>query len=244
MQPGKIEYFVSKKMGRAIFDYKMLAPRDRVLIGVSGGKDSITLLRLLSKWREVAPFAFHIMAIHVDMGPSAEGWGPAPGETRKIMDYLEKHGFEYLVEPAKPAGDKVTKRGVCFWCAWRRRKALFEAAGRLGYNKIALAHHRDDIVETILLNLFFQGELSSMVPNQELFEGALRIIRPFAYVEERLLKKIASLNDYPDLRICPYGDSSKRALMKKLLRDMEKQYRGVKSNVFNSLRRIRKDYLP
>ncbi|MFH1202496.1 MAG: ATP-binding protein [Candidatus Omnitrophota bacterium] len=136
--------------------------------------------------------------------------------------------------------DEIT----CFWCAWNRRKTIFEAAGRLKCNKVVLGHHKDDIIQTILLNLFFQGEISAMNPRQELFDGKLTIIRPLAYVEEGEIVNFAKEMNFPLPHCrCPNSDTSKRTMMKKIIKDIEKINPDVKTNIFRSITRIKKDYL-
>lgn len=234
------EYFISKKMGKAIFDYRMITAKDNVLIGVSGGKDSLTLLRLLSRWRDAAPISFSILPIHVDMGPDPSG---PPYETEKIINYLKLEGYEYILEKAPVPANPSPRKSICFWCAWRRREALFNAAGRLGFNKIALAHHLDDIVETTLLNMFFTGEISTMSPDREMFGGKIHIIRPFAYVKEKELKRLAGKSNYPELSGCPHALHSKRAYIKDLIKKLEHECSYVKINIFRSMGRIKKGYL-
>jgi tRNA 2-thiocytidine biosynthesis protein TtcA len=157
------EYYISKRMGKAIMDYKMLAEGDKIAVAVSGGKDSLTLLRLLLDRRVFVPINYEVLALHIDMG-----------YPRSISAKLERYfkklkvGYKIIKSEALKKTDK--SRINCFWCSWNRRKELFFAADRFGCTKIALGHHMDDIIETVLLNLFFQGEISSMVPKQELFK--------------------------------------------------------------------------
>ncbi len=241
MKLSKPDYFLSKKMGKAIFDYSLIAPGDRILVGTSGGKDSLTLLRLLTRWRDVAPFPFHLMAIHVDMGSA---FPHLAGQTEPVVAWLESHGYKYMLEKPSTSDQPLGGKSTCFWCSWRRREALFRVCRTGGYNKIALAHHMDDIVETVLLNLFFLGEISTMSARREMFGGAVTIIRPFAYVEEHELVRVARLaGDYPELPECPYAERSKRVVMKEIIRKMERQCRAVKKNIYRSLTRIRGDYL-
>ena len=145
---------------------------------------------------------------------------------------------------------KILKKGKssakisCFWCSWNRRKALFETANRFGCTKVAFGHHRDDIIETTLLNLFFQGEISTMCPKQELFKGKIIIIRPLAYVEEYMIVKFARSAGLPDHNCkCPNSEISNRAKMGKLISEMKKTCPDVKKNIYRSLQRVKKDYL-
>jgi tRNA 2-thiocytidine biosynthesis protein TtcA len=132
----------------------------------------------------------------------------------------------------------------CFWCSWNRRKALFKTADRMGFKKVALGHHKDDIVETILLNLFFQGEISAMNPKQELFDGRIVIIRPLAYVEESMIKKFAVQEKLPlDKCICPNSVESHRTKISKIIKALEKTCPEIKTNIFKSVKRIKQDYL-
>ncbi|MBU2258325.1 MAG: tRNA 2-thiocytidine(32) synthetase TtcA, partial [Candidatus Omnitrophica bacterium] len=169
------EFYISKRMGRAIGDYDLIQDGDKIVVAVSGGKDSLSLLKILADRRSFVPVKYEIMAVHVDMG--------YPCHHPKILaEYFKKLGVEYHVEKIDILQGKSRKDISCFWCSWNRRKALFKAADRFNFNKVALGHHKDDIVETILMNMFFQGEISAMSPKQVLFDGKITIIRPLAYV--------------------------------------------------------------
>ncbi|MBN1913135.1 MAG: tRNA 2-thiocytidine(32) synthetase TtcA, partial [Candidatus Omnitrophica bacterium] len=174
------EFYISKRVGKAIMDYRMLEEGDRIAVAVSGGKDSLAMLRVLDDRRAFVPIKYEVVAVHVDLG--------YPRSCAKALErYFKKIGVEYHIEKCDEL-KKIKKKDIsCFWCAWNRRKALFEASDRLGCNKIALGHHKDDIIETILMNMFFNGEISAMCPKQELFHGKLTVIRPMAYVEEDLI---------------------------------------------------------
>ena len=179
------EFYISKRVGRAIIDYNMIDAGDKLLVAVSGGKDSLTLLKVLQDRQKFVPIKYDIIACHVDMGYPRSISG-------LVTRYLKKQGVKYHIEKRPlPAQKNVRKSQIakinCFWCSWNRRKALFEVAAKLGCNKVCLGHHLDDIVETILLNLFFQGEISAMNPKQELFKGKITIIRPLCYTEEDLI---------------------------------------------------------
>jgi tRNA 2-thiocytidine biosynthesis protein TtcA len=231
------EYYISKRIGRAIMDYKMLSEGDKVAVAVSGGEDSMTLLRILLERKKFVPIKYDVIAIHIDSGyPKSI--------SKKLKEYFQKIGVEYHIEKID-ALKKTKKKDInCFWCSWNKRKALFEASERLKCTKIALGHHKDDIAQTILLNLFFQGEISAMSPKQELFKGKITLIRPLAYVEEFMIKRFAREEKIPhDTCACPNSITSNRVLMGQIIAKLEKVCPEVKTNIFRSLKRIKKEYL-
>jgi len=231
------EYFISKDIGRAIMDYRMLVPGDKIAVAVSGGKDSLTLLRLLIDRQKFVPIKYRVIAIHIDMGYPRS-------ISLKLERYFKKLNIEYKI--IKTGILKKTKKDQinCFWCSWNRRKELFLAAHKLGCTKIALGHHLDDIAETFLLNLFFQGEISTMKPKQELFDGQVTLIRPLAYVQESLIRRFARETKLGhDSCACPHSITSNRHRMGRIIRSLEKVSPDIKKNIFRSLKRIKKDYL-
>ncbi|MCX8021533.1 MAG: hypothetical protein N2745_02015 [Syntrophorhabdaceae bacterium] len=236
MSSNGLLYFITKKTGKAIWDYRMLKDGDRVLIAVSGGKDSLSLLRIMKERIKFVPIRYEITACFVDMGFK---WV----DKERLIDHFEGEGIPYTIITPPKEWDPEKEFG-CFWCSWNRRKALFTTARDMGYNKIALAHHMDDIVETMLLNLFFQGEIGTMVPNQEMFNGELAIIRPLAYVEEKELKRLSEALGLPVIASdCPNRKTSKRYLVKGMIAELKHHNRNVKKNIFRSMKRIREEYL-
>jgi len=231
------EFYISKCVGKAMTDYKMLSEGDKICVAVSGGKDSLTMLKVLNDRRAFVPVKYELLAVHVDMG--------YPCQHPKILaEYFKSQGINYHIEKIDILQGKSRKDISCFWCSWNRRKALFTVANRFGCTKVALGHHHDDIIETILLNLFFHGEISGMCPKQELFDGKIVIIRPLAYVEEEMIVKFSKAAGFPHHKCaCPNSITSKRTKMTEVLKDLEKICPDVKKNIFRSLKRIRKDYL-
>ncbi len=236
-KPQGKEFYISKRVGRAITDYNMLSDGDKIAVAVSGGKDSLTLLRILNDRRTFVPIRYELLAVHIDLS--------YPCQHPKILaKYFKKIGVEYHIEKVDILKSKTRRDISCFWCSWNRRKALFEVADRFGCNKVALGHHKDDIIQTILMNLFFHGEISAMSPKQELFKGKIVIIRPLAYVEEDMIRSFVRTTDFPHQKcICPNSLTSNRTKISNIIRDLEKVCPEIKTNIFKSVKRIKKDYL-
>jgi tRNA 2-thiocytidine biosynthesis protein TtcA len=230
-------YFTTKKVGKAIWDFKMLTEGDKVIIAVSGGKDSLCLLKIMQERAKFVPIHCEIVACFVDMGFS---WL----NKDILIKHFEEASIPYIIAKAPDQWKGEGEDFGCFWCSWNRRKALFDLAHDIKATKIAFAHHMDDIIETMLLNLFFQGEIGTMQPCQEMFDGELDIIRPLAYVEEADLLHLSKILELPVVKSqCPHGDTSKRKLVKGLIEDLKGHNKNVKKNIFRSLTRIREEYL-
>jgi tRNA 2-thiocytidine biosynthesis protein TtcA len=229
---------ISRLAGRAITDYQMIQEGDKVLIGVSGGKDSLTLLNVMLHRQAIAPIDFEIAAIHVDNGLPA-------ADIPRLEKYLAQLGIPFHIMKKKLFKDDEPQDLNCFWCSWNRRKAMFEYAQKNGFAKVALAHHMDDIAESILMSQLFKGEVSAMCPRQELFKGKVTIIRPLCYEREEMVidfARAAGLNTFETCK-CPVSEDTQRAAVKKFLREMKKVTPVVTQNVFNSLKNIQKEYL-
>jgi tRNA 2-thiocytidine biosynthesis protein TtcA len=231
------EFFISKRVGKAITDYDMTREGDKIAVAVSGGKDSLTLLKVLRDRQIFVPVKYELLAVHIDLGyPKSIA--------RNLEKYFKKIGVPYHIEKVDALRKTKRKDINCFWCSWNRRKALFEVADRFGCEKVAFGHHKDDIIETILLNLFFHGEISAMAPKQELFKGKIKIIRPLAYVEEDLIRRFMKVADFSTFDCtCPNSEISNRTRMRKIISELKRVCPDVKTNIFRSVKRIKKDYL-
>ena len=227
------EFYISKRVGRAIIDYQMLSDGDKIAVAVSGGKDSLTLLRVLADRQKFVPIKYKLLAVHIDLG--------YPRSYAKPLEkYFKEIKVNYHIEKVKIK----TKDISCFWCSWNRRKALFEVADRFGYNKVALGHHKDDIIETILMNLFFHGEISAMSPKQELFKGKITIIRPLAYVEEDMIRRFVKSAGFMHQKCaCPNSITSNRTKIAELIKGLKKVCPDIKTNIFRSVKRVKEHYL-
>jgi tRNA 2-thiocytidine biosynthesis protein TtcA len=208
-----MEKRISALVAKAVRNYSMIKPGEKVLAAVSGGKDSLAMLHILKELsrRKDSRFELHAASIRTDF--HCAGCVHRATLTR----VFEEMGVVYHFRDIKVLDAK--KRTSCFWCSWNRRKALFELAHGLGIRKIAFGHHKDDIIETSLLNLFFHGEISSMTPRQELFAGKIVVIRPLCFIEEEQIKSFVKVRNFPSqLCQCPFGADSKRRLIKEKIR--------------------------
>jgi tRNA 2-thiocytidine biosynthesis protein TtcA len=238
----KLFLHLKKWLEKASLDYSMIEPGDRILVGVSGGADSMSLLDLLNTSMVHITSDFQLLAVHVDPGfPGGEE------DAGVVEDFLRGQDLPFVIDRTDIgplAHSEVNRKNPCFLCSRLRRRRLFEIAGERGCNKIALAHHKDDIVETLLINILFGREISTMLPNQSLFQGKIRIIRPLAYIREELLKKYSRERDFPVLASrCPTGEVSKRAVVKRLIGDLERENGKVRENIFKALYHVKPDYL-
>ena len=231
-------FAVSRRAGKAIVEFGMVREGDRIAVAVSGGKDSLSLLHVLRDRRRVSPVKFDFTAVHIDFEFS--DFNP-----QVLVDYLEKEGFPCLVEKATSLKGEKYETIDCFRWSWNRRKALFQLADREGFNKIAFGHHMDDIVETILLNQFYRGEIGAMKPKQELFDGKITIIRPLAYVREEAMVRLSRELGIAGMAQskCANDDTSHRMLIKQMLGQFEKDNPSVVVNIFKSLQNVKTDYL-
>ncbi len=227
-------------MGKAIHRYGLIQDGDRIVVGVSGGKDSLTLLHLLNERRKRVPIHYELIPVHIDLGFQT-------GRAEILRDYFEARGLPYHIEftqIGKRANSPENRENPCFLCAWERRKRLFHLAQQFGCHKIALGHHKDDIIETFLLNIFYSAEISTMLPLQTLFKGKITLIRPLALIEEKKIERFAKEKGLPfGPSGCPVSGKTKRKEIKELIEALEKKNRKIRGNIFRSLSNLKADYL-
>jgi len=234
----KLAYYLLKKVNKAIREHDLIADNDRIAVAVSGGKDSLSLLRLLCVRQRSARERYDVVAIHII--PAEDAPCSTGGDTSALEAWLRREDVNYAIVPMEQANGQPEResQSPCFHCAWRRRKALFLAAEREGCNKVAFGHHADDIAQTTLLNLFYQGRLETMRPRVVFFGGKLTVIRPLAYVPEKELVRLAAACNFPPAPApCLTAQASRRALMAQILRTVEKTYPKVKINLWRAVER-------
>ncbi len=217
---------------RGVDDYSMIEEGDSIAVGVSGGKDSLTLLSTLAELRRFYPKKFRIVAITVDMG--FEGMDFSPIET-----FCRDIDVEYRIEKtdiAKIIFDVRKESNPCSLCAKMRRGCLHAAAQAEGCNKVALGHHYDDAVETFMMNLFFEGRLGCFSPTSYLSNRKIHLIRPLIYATERDIQYYARKRGLPVVQsLCPEDHATERENMKKLIAELEKTNEGLKHRIFHAI---------
>ena len=234
---------IKNAVGRAIGDFNLIEEGDRIAVAVSGGKDSYAMLHLLEELRRRAPVKYELMAINIDSG--------YPGFRADIIEeHLREHGFAHHMEKTDHYGIIKEKRrpdsSYCSICARLKRGVLYTLAQKFGCNKLALGHHLDDFVETLLLNQFFVGSLKAMSPNMLADNGQTTVIRPLVYVEEKEIVEFSRANRFPVVccccPVCGKADQQRKR-MKKLLSGLEKENPFVKRSLLRALANVQPRHL-
>jgi tRNA 2-thiocytidine biosynthesis protein TtcA len=238
----KLQAHLRGRVGKAIEDFAMIGAGDRVMVCVSGGKDSYTLLDILLSLKRSAPIDFDLIAVNLDQ--------KQPDFPAHILPaYLEDLGVEYRVieQDTYSVVKRVIPEGrtLCGLCSRLRRGALYRFASENGITKIALGHHRDDIVETLFLNLFFGGRLKAMAPKLLSEDSRHIVIRPLAYVAERDIERYARGRGFPIIpcKLCGSQDNMQRVAIKKMLADWERDFPGRTETIFSALRNVETGHL-
>jgi len=234
---NKLEKRLCRQVGQAIIDFNMIEEGDRVMVCVSGGKDSYGLLDILLKLQKRAPVNFEVVAVNLDQ--------KQPGFPAHILpDYLAKLGIEFHIETQDTYSivKKVVPEGktMCSLCSRLRRGILYRVADELKITKIALGHHRDDMLQTFFLNMFFGGKLKGMPPKLVSDDGGHIVIRPLANVAEKDLARWAAHRKFPIIpcSLCGSQENLQRQLIGQMLRDWEKQYPGRTETMFTALQNV------
>ena len=231
---NKLTKRLYRQVGKAIGDFNMIEDQDKVMVCMSGGKDSFALLDILLDLQARAPVHFDIVAVNLDQH--------FPGFPKDILPaYLKERNVPFHIESQDTysiIGRLIPEnKPVCSLCSRLRRGILYRVAGELGATKIALGHHRDDVLETFFLNLFFGSKLKAMPPKLKTGDGRHIVIRPLTYVREADIERFAALRDYPVFpeNLCGAKENRQRRHIKMMLREWEKRYPGRIENIFSSL---------
>lgn len=229
---SKLQNRLTKRFHKACADFSLIEEGDHILIGLSGGKDSLALVELLGKRAQIFVPRFKVTAIHVRVRERAY---------LTDISYLQAFCDEFrvpLIVRDTEIGEERDSKAPCFLCSWYRRKALFDTAAQLGCNKIAFGHHKDDIVETLLMNLFFQGNFSTIYPKLQMDKMPIQLIRPLCLIEEKDLIRYAALRGYvPQKKTCPFEQASSRADIKALIRQLESLNPNVRDSLWGAITR-------
>lgn len=251
--PNEIELIrlrarLTKRFHKACADYGLIADGDHILIGLSGGKDSLALVELLGKRAQVFVPRFKVTAVHIRIKER-----DYHSDLSYLQEFCAHVHVPFVVRDTEIAELKAEKENrqaenekhPCFLCSWYRRKALFDVAQELGCNKIALGHHKDDLVETLLMNLIFQGSIGTIPPLLQMEKMPLQMIRPLCLIEEKDIERYALLSSYEkQVKLCPLEKVSSRAEVKQLIKQLEALNPNVRDSIWAAMENIKVDYLP
>ncbi|MBE1274437.1 tRNA 2-thiocytidine(32) synthetase TtcA [Enterovibrio baiacu] len=234
---NKLQKRIRRNTGQAIADFNMIEEGDRIMVCLSGGKDSYTMLEILQSLQKSAPVSFELIAVNLDQ--------KQPGFPEHILpEYLEKLGVQYKIveeDTYSIVKDKVPEgKTTCSLCSRLRRGILYRTAKELGATKIALGHHRDDILETMFLNMFYGGKLKGMPPKLVSDNGEHVVIRPLAYCREKDIERYADASDFPIIpcNLCGSQPNLQRQVIKEMLRDWDKRFPGRIETMFTAMQNV------
>lgn len=232
---------LTKRFHKACADYGLIADGDHILIGLSGGKDSLALVELLGKRAQIHVPSFKVTAVHVRVKER-----DYHSDLSYLEDFCSRVRVPFVIRDTEIGNRKSEKeKDPCFLCSWYRRKVLFDVAQELGCNKIALGHHKDDLVETLLMNLIFQGSISTIPPLLQMEKMPIQMIRPLCLIEEKEIAEYAERSGYEkQVKLCPLEKVSSRAKMKQLINQLEALNPNVRDSIMSAMENIKSDYLP
>ena len=231
---------INRAVGKAIHRYEMIQDRDKILVAMSGGKDSLVMMWLLQERLSRIPITYQLLPCYIDPGFENSFAGD-------FEAYCREHDWSLRIDYSDcgvVAHSAVNRENPCFLCSRIRRKRLFEIAAETGCNKLALGHNKDDIIESLFLNMCYAGEISAMQPSLAVFGGEITVIRPLAFVEEDDIRKFVAEQGLEKFENpCPTAKTSRRHEIKQLLKRLYQGNRKVKGNIFRAMGNVRTDYM-
>ncbi len=231
---------VLRLANKAMKEYEMLTDGDKVMIGLSGGKDSLALVEVLAARQKIFKPKIEVLACHVSVDNV-----PYQSDLDYLCEFCESRGVKFVHRTTRFDEDTKDGRGPCFLCAWNRRKTLFKTAEEFGCTKLALGHHKDDILETLLMNQIFQGAYATMPPVLRMAKFEMTIIRPLALVREAEIEAIAEEREYrKQIKNCPHEKVSNRPQVREILQRMEELNPNAASSLWGAMTNIQEEYLP
>ncbi len=231
---------IEKRFAKGVVEYGLIEEGDKILIGLSGGKDSLALVELLARRARIYKPRFSVVAAHVVMKNIAY-----ESDIDYLRRYAESWGVPLVIYETEFDASTDTRKSPCFLCSWNRRKALFTVAKEQGCNKIALGHHMDDILETLLMNITFQGAFGTMPPRLVMKKFDMTIIRPMCLVHESDLEELASARGFrKQVKNCPYEHDSHRSSMKDVLKQLEAMNPEARYSLWGSMSNVQDELLP
>lgn len=230
---------VRKKIFKTIGDFDLITSNDKIVVGISGGKDSLVLVDTLAHFRTKTNINFELCGLFVDIKNI-----PYKSDINYLTDFCNKRNVSFdIVELEIDISN--TKKSPCFFCSWNRRKALFKYAKEINAKKIALGHHLDDVLQTLFMNMTYHSNISTIPPILKMNKWECAIIRPLSMCPENELKKYSGINDFRvQETVCPYGNETERAKIKQIINEFDKLAHNAKINIFHSLSNIIHEYLP
>jgi tRNA 2-thiocytidine biosynthesis protein TtcA len=236
-----VEKKVRRLVGKAVERYGLIEAEDRILVALSGGVDSTSLLWLLHNRLNRIPIDYELFAVHVDLGFKDEGYS-------SVQQWVESLRVPHRTidsEAGPRAHSEENRENPCFLCSRLRRTALFKEAARLNCNKIAFGHNLDDLIETFFINIFYGSQLSTMLPRQPFFGGEITVIRPLSLLDSATIRRFHQGLGFPvTVNPCPSKNTGKRQEIREILQILYRKNRKIRGNILSAMHNVNLDYLP
>ncbi len=238
--PGKYADNIGRIVTKTIFKYDLISDGDKILVALSGGKDSMILLDTLAKRKKHMEIKYTLGAIHIDVENI-----PYHIDKKFLENHCRQLEVPLTFKTISVDLDSQSRKSPCFICSWHRRKALFQAVQEMNYDKLAFGHHMDDAVETLLMNMIHKGSISSIPPKLNMFENKFDIIRPLLMLSEEQLRNYADIMKFPkEKKDCPFDEQTMRHQTKELMEYLETMNENARKNIYRSMSKIFVYYLP